>query len=69
MRTIARMEPSPFSLATSTSICSGHFANPPALSGPGLGRWQRTVGLERKDRPEFSSVILPFVRWLSSNCV
>src|SRR5580700_10221194 len=38
-------------------------------SGPVLVRRSSTVSLKRKNRPEFGSVILPFVGRLSSNCV
>ncbi len=71
LRAIARMEPVPsfFGSQCPQSAPAISVIQPRHSAGPVWARWGWRVGLERKDRPEFGSVILPFVGWLSSNCV
>src|SRR5208282_5076223 len=62
--------PSPFVWQPVPSIRTGHFSHPTGNpGGPGFGPLGWRVGLERKDRPEFGAVILPFVGINSGNCV
>ena len=56
-------------LHVSCAVSVHYNRRPRNPSGPVLARRSSTLDLERKDRSEFGSVILPFVGWLSSNGV
>lgn len=61
--------PSSLPLQPVFSVCTGLSVIQPPPSGQVSARGGADLGLERKDRTELRAVILPFVRWNSSDGV